>query len=288
MEALLEAAGRNQSDLYRYKAVYRQSEELGRKQVNCAAHGPFMSKGFKFSRPASSVGEHELWSACPVCLATLEEIRRRKEVEALARDLEYKIQERIASACIPQRFVGKSLTNYTAESDGQRRVLAIAQDYVNAFARYRKRGDSLVFAGLPGTGKSMLSMLILQEVCRQGYDARYVTCQGLIQAIRRTWGKDGEGRESAVVDEFADASLLVIDEIGVQSGTDNEKALLFDVLDRRYSEMRPTIFGTNLDKVQFQEFVGDRVWDRLTETARWVPFGWESYRPRARREMAEA
>ncbi len=131
-------------------------------------------------------------------------------------------------------------------------------------------------------------MLILQEVCRQGYGARYVTCQGLIQAIRRTWGNDGEGRESAVIDEFADASLLVIDEIGVQSGTDNEKALLFDVLDRRYSEMRPTIFGTNLDKVQFQEFVGDRVWDRLTETARWVPFGWESYRPRARREMAEA
>ena len=70
--------------------------------------------------------------------------------------------------------------------------------------------------------------------------------------------------------------------MGIQAGTDNEKAVLFDVVDRRYSEKRPTIFVTNLDADGLHEFVGDRIWDRLTEIVRWVPFTWGSQRPRAR------
>lgn len=291
MEALLESAGRANTDLIRCQAIYRKTTaEIGRMQLNCPAHGPFMSAGFSFGRVLTSgvFETSQRWSACQECLDALQEKCRRAEAEAKARELAYKIEERIAAAGVPQRFIGKTLVDYVAENEGQRRVLAVAHDYVERFARHRERGDSLVFAGLPGTGKSLLSMLVLQELCRRDYGARYTTCQGLIQAIRRTWGKEGEGRESTVIDDFASTSLLVLDEIGVQAGTDNEKALLFDILDRRYAEMRPTIFATNLDKTHFQEFVGDRIWDRLTETAKWVPFGWESYRPRARREMAEA
>lgn len=287
MEALLKSVERSQIDIARNLATYRGAHiRLGRMQCNCPVHGPFMSDGHGFFRRTSSVDQSVCWSPCPTCLEELGQLRQRQQDAAAALEREYQIADRIAAAGVPQRFVGKTLASFTAESDGQRRVMAIAQDYVERFARHRERGDSLVFAGLPGTGKSLLAMLILQELCRRGYGARYTTCQALIQAIRRTWGKDGEGREAAVIDGFAETSLLVIDEIGVQAGTDNEKALLFDILDRRYGEMRPTIFGTNLDKVNFQEFVGDRVWDRLTETARWVPFEWNSYRPRARREMA--
>ncbi|MNL85189.1 DNA replication protein DnaC [compost metagenome] len=78
----------------------------------------------------------------------------------------------------------------------------------------------------------------------------------------------------------------MLDEIGVQYGTDGEQTILFDVLDRRYRDMKPSVFLTNQDKKGFKEFIGERTFDRLTETSRWVPFDWASYRPQARKEAA--
>ena len=68
----------------------------------------------------------------------------------------------------------------------------------------------------------------------------------------------------------------------VQFGTDSEQNHIFDVLDSRYREMRPTIILTNMDKEGLKGFVGDRVFDRMTEVAKWVPFAWASYRTTAR------
>ena len=72
----------------------------------------------------------------------------------------------------------------------------------------------------------------------------------------------------------------------MQYGTDGEQTIVFDVLDRRYREVRPTLILTNQDKAGLKAFVGERTFDRLVETCRWVPFDWPSYRPQARREAA--
>jgi DNA replication protein DnaC len=77
---------------------------------------------------------------------------------------------------------------------------------------------------------------------------------------------------------------LVIDEIGVQYGTEGEQTILFDVLDIRYRDQMPTILLTNQDMAGARQFLGDRTWDRIRETGRWVSFDWESFRPQARKE----
>jgi DNA replication protein DnaC len=120
------------------------------------------------------------------------------------------------------------------------------------------------------------------------YVGQYMTCMELIQILRSTWRKDSEVSELRMLDRFAKIPLLVIDEVGVQYGTDSEQNHLFDVLDRRYREMMPTILLTNQDKDGFKTFVGERVYDRMTECARWVSFTWQSYRPQARKEMRDA
>lgn len=282
MEALLKRAGEQAGNMHRIRAIYRDRVVLlGRLQLDCPAHGPYLAEGL--CAPTGT----EYWAACPACLAQGAENRAREDAAAEERAQQCAIAARLDAANVPQRFLGKMLGDYKTAGRGQEKVLAIARDYVDRFAMHREKGASLLFGGLPGTGKSLLAMIVLQEVCRRGYGARYTTMQGLVLAVRRTWGKEGEGRESDVLDDLSNTSLLVIDEVGVQAGTENEKALLFEVIDRRYADMRPTIMVTNLNKDGFKEFVGDRVWDRLTEVARWVPFAWESYRPTARREMAE-
>ena len=111
-----------------------------------------------------------------------------------------------------------------------------------------------------------------------------MTCMDLIRAVRDTWRRDSEKTETQVLSYLERLDLLVIDEVGVQYGTDGEITILFDVLDRRYREVRPTILLTNQDKDGFKKFIGERTFDRLSETCRWVPFDWASFRPQARRE----
>lgn len=281
--SLLDLAGRQASDIARARAFFRSGgRDLGRVQLNCPAHGVYMSAGV-----SSATMQREVWSPCPSCVDALHELQQRQRAEAEQRRREYEIAERIERADIPLRFAGMTFGDYVAETDGQRKAFAIAKDFGDRFVMHRDRGDWLVFAGRPGNGKTMLATSVLQQVCRQGFTGRYTTCAEMVQAVRATWGRDGEGREADVISAFCEVDLLVVDEIGSQTASESVQSILHEVLCGRYGSMRPTILASNLGKDGLAEFLGDRIWDRLTECGRWCSFTWASYRPQARREMAE-
>jgi DNA replication protein DnaC len=191
----------------------------------------------------------------------------------------------LSEAAIPARFIGRTLDNFRAATPEQAAALATSKAYAENFEQVYKRGDGLVFSGLPGTGKSHLATAILQAIL-PGRCGLYMTCMGLIREVRNTWRKDSERGEAEVLRIIGQVPLLVLDEIGVQYGTDGEQTILFDVLDRRYREMKPTILLTNQAKQGLKDFIGERSFDRLTETSKWVSFEWASYRPQARKEAA--
>jgi DNA replication protein DnaC len=193
----------------------------------------------------------------------------------------------LEQTAIPPRFIGKTFANYRTDSEGQERALRVCREYAGSFSRHLRTGGSLILSGQPGTGKSHLAGAVLQAILPQ-YVGAYVTLMDLIRGLRDTWRRDSEITENQFLSRLEAIPLLVIDEIGVQYGTDGERAILFDVLDRRYRNMRPAILMTNLSKDEFRVAIGDRVFDRLTEVARWVPFEWGSYRTQARKEMRDA
>jgi DNA replication protein DnaC len=72
---------------------------------------------------------------------------------------------------------------------------------------------------------------------------------------------------------------LILDEVGVSFRSEAEKTQLFDVLDGRYREMRPTVIVSNLNAKDLQECLGPRIFDRLMEAGSTVViFDWKSYR----------
>lgn len=255
-----------------------QIEDLGRKQLNCDKHGVFFSSGKRLVR-------RDVWATCPDC----QQDARRAEIEEarLARENQarHAHDAMLGSASVPLRFATRTLDNFKAETPDQLRALAISRDFCADWTTTKRKGAWLVFSGLPGTGKSHLAIAILQAVM-PGVVGRYMTCMELIQTIRATWRKDSEDSETELLEALTKIPLLVLDEIGVQYGTESEQHHLFDVLDRRYREMMPTILLTNQNKDGFRQFVGDRVYDRMTEVARWVPFEWTSYRTQARKDFA--
>ena len=70
----------------------------------------------------------------------------------------------------------------------------------------------------------------------------------------------------------------MLDEIGVQFATDAERIQMFDILNRRYADLRPTVLITNLKVPEIEETLGERVFDRFREVATVVTFDWPSFR----------
>lgn len=272
-------ADTNDRAILHAKDMRQPMADLGRRQLSCAKHGPFMASGTGLAR-------REVWGTCQACAKDRELSERDERRLAAERAAAYEHEQRLSSAAVPARFIGRTLDNFKAETPEQMRALSISREYVANWDSVRRKGAWLVFSGLPGTGKSHLAAAILQGIMPR-YVGRYMTCMDMIQRLRATWRKDSETSETELLESLTSIPLLVIDEIGVQYGTDSEQNHLFDVLDRRYREVKPTILLTNQNKDGFRQFVGDRVYDRMVEVATWVPFAWPSYRPTARREIPE-
>jgi DNA replication protein DnaC len=241
------------------------------REAVCPQHGPFGSRNIF----------QNVWSKCPTCE---DERRAAEETEAsrqAAEDAERRHLGMLDGARIPQRFRGRSFDNFIAATDAQRHALTVARDFAENFAEHSRKGAGLIMAGRPGTGKSHLAGAILQALLTP--NVRYATCMDMIRAVRDTWRRDSERTETQLLGYLECLDLLVIDEVGMQYGTEGEQTILFDVLDRRYREVKPIVILTNQDKAGFKTFVGERTFDRLAETARWVPFDWDSHRPTARR-----
>ena len=97
--------------------------------------------------------------------------------------------------------------------------------------------------------------------------------------VRESKSYDSDVSESEVIAAFGGYDLLIIDEVGVQSGTEAESRALFDVFNERYQNMKPTILISNLSPEGFKAAVGDRIADRVKEDGGEVLiFDWESSR----------
>lgn len=244
------------------------------RDATCPEHGAYRSRNI--------IGR--IWSQCPGCAEARRLAETAEEEAAQRQRIEARHRAMLDASRIPARFIGRTFENFRAETDAQRHALAITRDFAENFAAYAKKGASLILSGQPGTGKSHLSAAVLQKIITR--NVRYLTCMDLIRAVRETWRRDSEKSETEVLRYFETLDLLVIDEVGMQYGTDGEQNIIFDVIDRRYREVKPLILITNQNREGFDKFVGDRVVDRLREVARWVPFDWASHRPQARKDAA--
>lgn len=246
-------------------------------------HNPPLTRAAK----CDTHGEYEgrcylgnVWTGCPTCAAE-EQARQQAEADAKVRaDSVARWQRKIGDAGIPERFRDRRLSTYVAATESQRRALAFAQGYADDFDAAVKTGRSALFVGLPGTGKTHLAVGIGMDVMER--DNRSVLFTTVMRAVRRvkdTWSRGSAESESDAIAALVFPDLLILDEVGVQFGSDTEKLILFDVLNERYERRRPTILMSNLTIEEVADFLGERIIDRLREDGgEFIPFDWDSYR----------
>lgn len=247
-------------------------------QLRCPKHGPFEAYG-----RAGAAGV-PIAQTCPRCCderyASDEASRREaRRAQAEQQMRGRRMREIVAAADIPARFRDASLDDYAVVTASQRMVLGVCRAYADTWPEQLQKGGGLVLTGQPGTGKTHLSCAIAHAVMAQHMSpVKYGTVSSLSRSIRSTYGAKAEKTEAEAMADLVRPDLLIIDEVGAQSGTAHEMQLLFEVIDSRYRELRPTILISNLNTKQLEEFIGQRAMDRFSECGPVLAFDWSSHR----------
>jgi DNA replication protein DnaC len=227
-------------------------------------------------------GKAPHWTELP-CEACERE-RFFRETAARAKDAaQQRLNTLLANSMLQERFIGKTFENFHPfgkAGDKQLRVLSVARDFAGGFHRHHRAGTWLLFMGNVGTGKSHLCAAVIHEVIRSGFTALFTKTPRLLREVKDTFHRDAEISQSEIITRMGGIDLLVIDEVGIQFGTDTERMILYEILDLRYEAMRPVILTTNItDLKSLERLLGNRIIDRLFEgESKIVVFEWESYR----------
>ena len=198
---------------------------------------------------------------CPACLAIDRERQRQMKEREIGEQLLKHRRLLIEATNLPKEYRNKSFENFIPNNDSQSSALHLSRLFVNGWNKAKQGGYGLLFYGACGTGKTHLASAILCALIDR-VKSKYYKAAEIFTAVRRTYGYQSDRSEDEVIEYFASIDLLVIDEVGVQKGSDAERRILFSILDTRLSNEKPTLLLTNLKKDDLKTLLGERLFDR--------------------------
>ena len=108
-----------------------------------------------------------------------------------------------------------------------------------------RRSGNLLLTGDPGLGKTFLSAAIAREVSADGWSVVYDTASHIFDRFEAMkFGRDEAAVED--VERFMSCDLLILDDLGTEMTTAFVQSALYQLINTRIMEHRPTILSTNL------------------------------------------
>ena len=222
-------------------------------------------------------GKGTLFANCPVCAK--EKKDEAEELERKRREEEEKARWKRAQqrAGVTPRNAEMRFKNHLTETPEQKHV----HDVCNSYAKRIYDGEqveSMIITGRVGTGKTMIATCMINALYKSKR-VLIVKLADMLRYIKGAYQSGAEYTEFQAIDKFAGYDLLILDEVGASRETDNDKLLIFDVIDGRYQNMLPTVIISNLNIDGIKEVLGDRVVDRLRDGGgKMIGCNWDSYR----------
>jgi DNA replication protein DnaC len=195
-----------------------------------------------------------------------EETRRRfEEDERTART-----SALLDASGLPSRLRRYTLDSYLALPGAQP---SLVEDLRQWYDEGRPRGAWLMLRGDPGIGKTGLAAALLNMEIASGRSAVYVDEPDFLARLRATYRGNGDevrADEHDVMESFAGAGLLLLDDLGATDTYGDifpaspwVREKLFTLIKKRDDRELPTIITTNLEPDDLEIYLGQRTFDRI-------------------------
>lgn len=162
--------------------------------------------------------------------------------------------------------------------------------YLSEASWYVERGVNMIYHSKnPGTGKTLMLMLLAKGLLAQGVDAYVAQMNKILDMYTAGWRSPSE--QAYFEQRIMNCAVLHIDDLGkeggVAAGIDLVNRLIDRVIRHRTAQSLPTIITTNLEPEQLTSGYSEYVMSLLTETCTFVPVAGVDWRPQSRLRMKD-
>jgi DNA replication protein DnaC len=158
-----------------------------------------------------------------------------------------RMQTRLRMAKLKQNSAMENIDFKTARGLDRSVIMKLAD------CEWVKEHLNVLITGATGLGKTYLACALANKACREGYSSYYIRLTRLFQEL--DIGR-ADGRYAKMMRQFAKADVLIMDEWGLSSLTDQHRRDLLEILDDRY-KLRATIIASQLPVSNWHEAIGD-------------------------------
>lgn len=176
----------------------------------------------------------------------------------------------------------------TFDHDDRRdeRASRIARNYVSHFREYSEGNAGMMFWGGVGTGKSYLAACIANALIDRNYTVIMAPLQDIVADMTANYNANRD----SILDRVETCDLLILDDLGVERGTDYMYEHVYDLINTRYLAKKPMIVTTNLSPQQLEsdpDIRKVRIYDRIKENCQPIKVAGESRRKGIAKGKAE-
>ena len=174
-------------------------------------------------------------------------------------------------------FTDPAMRGWTfANDNGKCPQMKHAHFYVENWTAMQEENIGYLLWGGVGTGKSYFAGCIANALMEQEVAVRMTNFALILNDLTASF----EGRNEYIA-RLCRAPLLILDDFGMERGTEYGLEQVYNVIDSRYRSRRPLIVTTNLslqDLQHPQDTAHARIYDRLLEMCAPIRFSGENFR----------
>ena len=177
-------------------------------------------------------------------------------------------------------FTDSKMREWTfANDNGKCPQMGMAHSYVERWEQMKEGNHGLLLWGKVGTGKSYFAGCIANALMEQEIPVRMTNFALILNDLAASF----EGRNE-YIDRLCRYPLLIIDDFGMERGTEYGLEQVYNVIDSRYRSGKPLIVTTNHTPDMLenpQDTAHARIYDRLIEMCSPVCFTAKNFRKEA-------
>ena len=126
-------------------------------------------------------------------------------------------------------FEDGALYGWTFDKDnGANPVMKVARDYIAKWSEVLQNNVGLLLWGDVGTGKTFFAACIANALIEQNVSVRMTNFSSILNDLF------SESDKNKYLDRLNDHNLLIIDDLGIERGTEYALEQVYNIIDTRY------------------------------------------------------